>query len=73
MCWNLTHIIGEVTQTAESEDEKVDLAHQSLLARPVLGVEVLAQASFECRRHDYEPLMKVFTALCDVTLDTVGL
>lgn len=37
------HIVHEVAETAEGEDEKVDLLHQQPLARPVLRLEVFAK------------------------------
>lgn len=42
------HIVHEVAETAEGEDEKVDLLHQQPLARPVLPLEVFAKLG---RRH----------------------
>ena len=39
-----TYIVDKVAQTAESQDEKVNLAYQRSLARLILCMEIVANA-----------------------------
>lgn len=47
-----THIVREITQAAECQDEEVNLPHQFLLARLISRVEVLAQSGLQCHGYD---------------------
>jgi hypothetical protein len=48
-----TYVVGEVAQTAECEDEEVDLLDELALARLIICIEVLPQ-SRSCHGRRYQ-------------------